>query len=949
VVAPSKLSPALAAADFHDLARAEHNLERIAAAVTPRVVGALQHLLAEIPDPDSALNLFERFVAAAPPQVSRQLDARPLLVHYALAVFGFSHYLSDTLIQNPDLFAGFEREKEMEHSRSADEYREKLAAFAAQSGTDDLPLVLARFRRREYVRIMLRDLLGIATLGDVTAEISALTDAIVGYALAAAGDSLTLRYRPVLNSVPAFSVLGLGKLGGNELNYSSDVDLFFLYRDLEHTAAESAQLSPREFVIRLSQSVMEMLSRLTAEGPVFRIDLRLRPQGGEGEPVVGLAHVRHYYAAVAHDWELQAMLKARHVAGDAALTREFLAAVQPFVYKRELNFAAIETALASRQRIGRRRRPRREHGIDVKLDHGGIRDIEFLTQCLQRVYGGAEPWLRSAGTLLALQRLHDKGRVAGHDFHQLSTTYIFLRRLEHRLQLRRGQQTHRLPASAEELRIMARALRAASPQQEPIPDLTALVRTRMSAVAAIYDRIVHHQQQHGNDFRLEDDRAAPALGEEASVRQALQRVAADAPEVRDVIRRVDLTPTARRNLHRFLSAILTSPERYTQGLRDARAFERALRLFETSEYLTDLLVRHPGEIALLAPGAEPAGAEELFATKLAEDGRGEAYGEQLAAIRQQHRRALFGSAAADVTSHRNVWTALAENTAAADAAIGAALTAAGAPAGFAVLALGRLGTREFDLASDADLLFLRADSVPLAAAMRAAERVVEALSAYTRDGTVFSVDTRLRPRGMEGELVNTPAQIADYFAADARVWEALSYTKLRHIAGEEDVSRAALVSVRAALARFGRDASTATAVREMRARLEKSEPHDFKLGPGGFYDIDFALTFLMLRSMPGVDRGPTRALLAMLLEKSALAHGDHELFARAADLLRTTDHVIRLVSGRTARALPTAERPRTAVESLTAAILRRTFPAGLAAEIAATRTAVRATYNRLVR
>ena len=241
------------------------------------------------------------------------------------------------------------------------------------------------------------------------------------------------------------AVLSLGKLGGNELNYSSDIDLLFLYGDGED--AGTASISIREYFVRLAQSVTDALSRVTREGSAFRVDLRLRPQGrggrGGGRAVAGAA----YYGHTAGDWELQAMIKVRHSAGDVALARQFIRGVQPFVYSEQVNFAAIETALAARDRIGARRRAVAARGgsIDVKLDRGGIRDIEFLVQCLQRVYGGKERWLRSGGSLFSLQKLHDKGHLSGHDYNELTTAYEFLRKLEHRLQLRHGQQTHKLP------------------------------------------------------------------------------------------------------------------------------------------------------------------------------------------------------------------------------------------------------------------------------------------------------------------------------------------------------------------------------------------------------------------------------------------------------------------------------------------------------------------------
>ena len=233
-------------------------------------------------------------------------------------------------------------------------------------------------------------------------------------------------------------------------------------------------ISGREFFIRLAQELTDVLGRITAEGPAFRIDLRLRPRGNEGELAIQLSRALQYYGEVAHDWELQALIKVRHSAGDQQLARRFIRKVQPFVYRGEINFRAIETALDSlhkikkhpRRGIARRRLAPR---IDVKLDRGGIRDIEFLVQCLQRVYGGAEPWLHSGGTLFSLQKLHDKEHLSGNDFHILSASYTFLRQVEHRLQIWLGQQTHTLPADEWQLQAIQRSLVAETPDREPRP------------------------------------------------------------------------------------------------------------------------------------------------------------------------------------------------------------------------------------------------------------------------------------------------------------------------------------------------------------------------------------------------------------------------------------------------------------------------------------------------
>ncbi len=252
-------------------------------------------------------------------------------------------------------------ERSFDRTYSREDFEENFAHLRARSAETDTAARLARFKRREYVRIMLRDVLGIATLAETTAEISALSDVLIEHALFEVQAQLQRRFGTPqrLNSEgrlqdSRFAVLALGKLGGNELNYSSDIDLLYLYDGGDDPA--DAAISNREYFIRLAQQLTELLSRHTPEGPVFRIDLRLRPQGSEGEPAVPLSHAIRYYSHVAHDWELQAMIKARHVAGDVGLARELVRAVEPYVYRPEVNFLAIKTALETRDKIGSHRR-----------------------------------------------------------------------------------------------------------------------------------------------------------------------------------------------------------------------------------------------------------------------------------------------------------------------------------------------------------------------------------------------------------------------------------------------------------------------------------------------------------------------------------------------------------------------------------------------------------------
>ena len=955
-------------------ATAKLNVETVRGRLSPELAAALPGLLGEAPDPEGALLLFERLTES--PEMVRLLDQHNFLAHYAIVVFGHSRYLGETLIQNPDLLPSFLREKNLDRSFSPEEFHESLARFRTRSFENDVSLTLARFKRREYVRIMLRDVLKIAPLAETTAEISALADVLIAESLSEADSKLQRRHGTPqhadalgrLVDTP-FAILALGKLGGNELNYSSDVDLMYIYGDGEEPPR--APVSNREYFIKLAQHTTEILSRVTREGPVFRIDLRLRPQGGEGELAIPLSQALTYYAGTAQDWERQALIKVRHAAGDTVLAREFIRAVQPHVYTEEVNFAAIKTALVARERMQRRRLLGKTLGqpaetVDVKIDRGGIRDIEFLVQCLQRVYGGAEPWLRSGGTLFSLHKLHDKRHISGKEFHDLTSAYEFLRHLEHRLQLRGGQQTHRLPASEADCEVLQRAMEGYAPEEYRTGNLAAIVQRRMAAVAEIYQRVVYQQQTRGRqqapgtEFKLLS--ALEATTGDAS--HILERLATDAPGLHEIARRTDLSPQARKNLHRFLEAAFSSSRRYSAMLSHQEGVRRALVLFESSEYLTEILIRHAEEIVTLAELEEAlprAGGRYLFEKSLGlgETARDPVFSyladspapqaEKLAWLRQHFRHRAFVVGARDVIEARNVYDSFEATTAAAEDVMAAAVRLADGE-GLAVMALGRLGSGEFDLLSDADVLFVCGEHSDRVELTKAAEQMMHALSAYTRDGTVFPLDARLRPRGGEGELLSTPAQLATYFEHEAQAWEALMYTKLRFLAGSQSQADRAMATLKLLFDRFAAHPGFAAAVREMRTKLEAADGPEksFKYSPGAIYDIDFITSFLLIKHGLADKRGSLRDRLWRCVASGALNKTDAGVLDHAAELLRTVEHVTRLVVGRAIRWLPATEHGRNVTEKLTGQILGRAFRDGLESELDRTFAAVRAIYERVL-
>jgi len=981
---------------FQNPESARFNLARMTR-ISSALKATLPALLVDSPDPDSALMFFDRLVSEGAPEVVHLLNQNPQLAHYAIVIFGHSHFLGETLLRNPDLLQGLLRARALDQNLSREEFRESLARFRARASEKDAALVLARFKRREYVRILLRDALRIASLGEVTAEISALSDVLLNEALHEAQRGLLARYDSPLHwdengravETP-FSILSLGKLGGNELNYSSDIDLMYIFGDGREI--QDAAISNREFFIRLAQQVTELLSRITSEGPVFRIDLRLRPQGREGELAINLGQALHYYANVAHDWERQALIKVRHSAGDAGLAWQFIQGVQRHVYSEgtaredapgeahlahlpakrpRLNFAAIKTALVAREKMHKHHHDAsfgdKAPGIDVKLESGGIRDIEFLVQCLQRVHGAHEPWLRSGGTLASLHKLHDKHHISSQEFQELTSAYEFLRHIEHRLQLREGRQTHRLSTSGPELRVIARSMESRV-RVNRTSDFAAELRQRMASVAEIYQRIVYQQQEWEHrglappDFQLHAT-AEPSPAERSSG-QVLERLSRDAPALHEIAMR-NTDPVAHKNLLRFLTSAFTSSERYASVLRNAEGVKAALPLFETSEYLTDILVRHPEEVASvvgLEQQSARTGSGYLFDSPL---GGGRAatdpvfaylaafsasYAEKVALLRRHFRHRVFATGAKDIVKHRSVYESLSEMTSAAEDAIAAAWEIAGAPENLAIMVLGRLGSFEFDVLSDADIIFVCEEGQDREALTRIASQIVQVLSAYTQEGLVFPTDTRLRPRGREGELVVTPAHLAHYFASEAHAWEALSYSKFRFVAGSRRLGDHATAACRCLFERFAADTGFAADVNEMRSKLESVDTpaKNFKTSPGGIYDIDFLGSYLLVKHNVTTTGGTLRDRLWRCASLGLMQKTDAAVLDHAGELLRTVDHMVRLVTGRAAKWLPMNEHSRSAVEKLSAKLLGREFPSGLEAEMDGTFEGVREIYEKVV-
>jgi glutamate-ammonia-ligase adenylyltransferase len=940
--------------------RAREELRRIGEGIPEHARARISRILAGLPDPDQALRHLEIFRREAG-QAFERIAASPSALLYLLTVFSYSRFLSETLWRRPEWLLQLAVAGNMHRMLSPDEYEELLDTFL-ETEPDEAPfaLTVARFRRQQLLRLVLRDVLRFATLPEVTEELSNLAGAIMDLTYHRIRGELAARFgEPMIGGRPCgFSVIALGKLGARELNYSSDIDLMFLYEGNGETAGPEP-ISNKEFFKKVANQCTALLSTHTAEGFCYRVDLRLRPDGRFGEVCISLDGAREYYLKRARDWELQMLIKARVAAGETAPGRTLLECVEPRVYSSTLDFSAVEAVSETRVRIGEKLAARRgESRNDIKLLPGGIRDIEFLVQCLQRLHGGREPWVRHGSTLFALFRLRDKGFLSGSQYARLVGAYQFLRNLEHRLQFDQDRQTHSLPSDPVELEILGRKMPGLSGRGE----LEQQLKEQLRDVGEIYERVIHAQRPmyYGITQSAEDampiEESAPDAAPPAASRMA-RLIDQSAPHLAAALDNAPLR-RGRERFEHFLERLLPNAEWLRRLDTNPPLVSCAVDLFEHSQYFGDQLLRRPELLDTVAQACECPPPQP--------DARG--IGDP-AELRGFFRRQMLHIQTRSVFSAEPIFTTLSRTSDLADAVIAQAYRMAVAQlaessppssSGYApedqmmVIALGRLGMREFDLASDADLLFVLPDSDSAETVFwrRVAERIIQIISSYTGEGFMFTVDTRLRPHGREGDLVQSESAYKDYFSRYAEAWEGIAFMKSRGIAGNLDRATDFLHELQDVdWRRYGQTARSRKDLAKMRARLEKEQgaKNPLKAGAGGYYDIDFALMYLRLKAAGfffKVLNTPER--IDIIERMGHLDREDAEFLRDAATLYRAIDHGLRVSTGNAEGNLPTAQAH---FEVLTELVRRWTpehlHDQRLDVELAQIRAGTRELFNRL--
>jgi [glutamine synthetase] adenylyltransferase / [glutamine synthetase]-adenylyl-L-tyrosine phosphorylase len=914
--------------ELRDPTRSLEAVTRLGAGLPERVARRIQVALASVPDPDTSIRFLERLRGQNHEAFDR-IAGSPAALRCAANIFSYSRFLSESVVLHPEHILQVAGSGSFYRTLRPDEYETRMLEFLRAGLYPEARRVpaaeeLARFRRRQLLRIVVRDVLGIATLSDVTEEISNLADTILDVTYQSIRRELVARHgEPRLaDGICGFSIIALGKLGGKELNYSSDIDLMFVYHGSGETSGP-AVISNAEFYKKVANQYTALLSSYTSEGQCYRVDLRLRPDGTLGEICSSVEGASNYYANRARDWEKQMLIKARVAAGEREPGSALLEFVEPLIYQSSLDFKAVEAVSETRQRIGEKLAARRSAntGTDVKLAPGGIRDIEFLVQCLQRLHGGREPWVRHGGTLLALFRLRDKGLLSGVEYARLASAYQFLRYLEHRLQIQDDRQTHTLPADEDELDLLARRMPvgASLGYTEPLINgdaLRAKLAEHRAAVTEIYERVIHAQKPMY--YTLLADAVAESPEQKGQARRDMEAPIREsnlirfldqrAPQLGATIDAANLR-RGRDRFEHFLEKALADGGLLHRLNTDTELARSALDIFEHSPYLADQLLRNPELLEEIYQPVEPASGRM-------DDG---------SALRRFYSRQMLRIQSDSVLAGAPIFNTLSNTSTLTDAVIEAAYHIAilespePAHAGYTprdqmmVIALGRLGMKEFDLGSDADLLFVipDEDAGQHAYWSAVAERVIQTLSSYTGEGMMFAVDTRLRPHGREGNLVQTDAAYRAYFASHAEAWEGITYMKARGVAGNFQRATQFLHELQEVdWRRYGQSMRSKKELAEMRARLEREQgPRNaLKAGPGGYYDIDFALMYLRLKGAGifyPVLNTPER--IDVIEKMGHLDREDADFLREAATFYRAIDHGQRVMTGHSEGNLPTAQ------------------------------------------
>ena len=854
------------------------------------------------------VQLGERWPAKVQP-LPLVIDQFPLGETALLHLLAVSSICATRLTQNPETLLWLSQPEISLASRGYAEMLSELHALASNGVAEQDFAALRLWKGREMTRVALRELANVAPLEETTGELTQIAEICIRRVFEHWNADLRQRHG---SPTAEFSILALGKLGGGELNHSSDIDLLFVY-------SEEGQLTPHisyhEFFNRLGKKILETFSIPHPAGSLFRVDLRLRPEGSAGPLARSLESMENYYAGFGETWERLALIKARGIAGSRELAYEFLRQHQPFIYPKSATSDLVGEIANIKRRIERDVVGQDKLHRDVKLGVGGIREIEFIVQALQLINGARHPFLQEPSMLKALQALRELNFLPHEEVLALDGAYRFLRRVEHRLQIEAEQQTHTVPEEREALLRLALSLRFSSTK-----DFTGALHQRMGSVRPIFQRIISETPADVTKINLEifsdPKRAAKALGDLERGPRSFHV----APRTRQVSRKLNpilldwlaktADPDATLNQFvRFVEAYGLRSLLFELLVANPKLLELVVKTFHVSRFAGDLLIRRPQLLEEITRDPTFSEARPMADHLRRLDALG-ASAFHLDPVRAYRQRQVLRVMLRDVLRSGRPATAKNFGPELSDLAEACLLFAIRLLAGkqLTVIALGKFGGHELSYGADLDVLFVGQTHSNEAAAgeeIRAAQNLVVSMAQPTSEGNIWVLDARLRPEGEKGPLVCPLETYQTYYENRAQLWEIHALTRARPITGP--LGARFIEMAQHYWRKAGQRPDLFEQIDKMLERIRRdrgsgSDFLDFKTGVGGIIEGEFLVQALQMREniwQPNWERA-----VDQLREHGILANTEATKLRQAYGSLRRYESALRRYENKAVSVLP---------------------------------------------
>ncbi len=872
-------------------------------------------LSAALPDPSffilNALRIAERAGAEDVTSVLLSKDTRSLLV----PLLSSSQFLTGLLVKQPECFRWLFIEGAWRVSLSLTELQEEISgALGQEEGEGEVGRILRRVRDREILRVAVRDLSGLAKVEETTASLSDLAEAALSGASSFACSYYRRHFgRPLFKDEGneegecGFCVLALGKFGGRELNFSSDIDIMYIYESAwgtvegERGEVEGArkETSLHHYFIKVAEMVTRLIGEITEDGMVFRVDLRLRPDGSRGPLANSLRGLESYYESWGQTWERAALIKIRPVAGDLSLGERAIKMLTPFVYRKYLDFEAIDEVKDLKKRIDISLKVKMGNMWDVKLGDGGIREIEFFIQAHQLIFGGKHPEIRERNALKALVALRDSGYISSVEGEEVATAYRFLRNLEHRIQMLGGMQTQLLP-EGKDLEKVSYLMGFSS-----LDDFTREMEKVRKTVSVLFGKLFVSDKDE-REIDVDPEVISLLYGDipsekgESILASMGFRDTPGALENLEYLRKGPpfsrLTDRARKYLRTFAPVILSKASRaadpdmalantetFIQAIGARTTFyallsenpsiiEPLIQLFGSSRFLTRYFVNRPELIDVLLQRGQSALFKDRFQMR-AELGEelvlAEGIEEELGILRRYRNEEFLRVGIHTLGGNLSLEELSVQLSALAEVSMGFALFLAGREvekrygipsyqeegetkeSRISVLALGKFGGEELNFHSDLDILFIFSHMGETRAEgegkeekksisnqeyfARLAQRFISNLSTITKEGFVYKVDMRLRPSGTAGPLVTSYDAFRQYYLENAWLFEKQALIRARPVAGDREFGKEVLSWINRFVYESPPPEELGEKIREIRSRMEKELGKERE----GFYNVKF--------------------------------------------------------------------------------------------------------------